>query len=364
MERRRSLALLGAAAVAGCSGSEDENGDESNEGPSDNGNGGDGTSEDESETTDSGETDSESGSTDDGENDSGEDGSQNGDNETEPEPEFSVTEIEHPDTVTVEEEYTISVTVENSGDGDGTFEEPIETRTESEDVWIEHGSVTINNVPAEDTATDDATLVSLIPGNTELRVGGETVEFSVVPAEPEGQTYAGSGQEVRQNIELEEGLTVIEATHSGASNFQVALADGSQFDDYFINVIGEFDGAQAELIDGGSYILDVNADGDWEITVTQPRAVVGELLPHSYEGSGPDVVGPIDVPIDYEGSPVATATHDGESNFQVQILPPRGSFPEIIFNEIGEFDGSTTFSYSGVGWVDINADGNWTLELE
>jgi hypothetical protein len=57
---------------------------------------------------------------------------------------------------------------------------------------------------------------------------------------------------------------VREATHDGESNFQVSLEDDSEFGENFINQTGSFDGAQAELVDEGEYLLDVNADGDWE----------------------------------------------------------------------------------------------------
>jgi hypothetical protein len=41
-----------------------------------------------------------------------------------------------------------------------------------------------------------------------------------------------------------------------------------------------------------------------------------------------------------------------------------GSFPELVFNEIGSFSGETTYSFDGLGWVDVNADGDWSIEME
>lgn len=37
---------------------------------------------------------------------------------------------------------------------------------------------------------------------------------------------------------------------------------------------------------------------------------------------------------------------------------------DLIFNEIGEFEGSSTARTEGIVWIDVNADGNWTLEIE
>ncbi|MHC3438234.1 hypothetical protein ACYJ1Y_09040 [Natrialbaceae archaeon A-gly3] len=192
----------------------------------------------------------------------------------------------------------------------------------------------------------------------EERTQEETEEEEV--EEPDSYSFSGSGQAVESGIDIEGGLTIIEATHDGESNFQVSLVDGSDFDDLFVNVIGDFDGAQADLIDSGEYMLDVEADGSWEIEVRQPRAVSGDSLPKSLSGNGPDVVGPID----FSGTHVAEGSHSGSSNFQVSIYPMEGSFSELVFNEIGEFDGETTFSHDGVGWVDVNADGDWSVELE
>lgn len=191
----------------------------------------------------------------------------------------------------------------------------------------------------------------------------ETTEEDSIEAtitEPATQSFSGNGQSVEEGIEIEGGLTVVDASHSGESNFQVSLVNGSEFDDNFINVIGDFDGAQADLIESGEYLLDVNADGRWSVDIHQPREGSGDVLPKSLSGSGPDVVGPLE----FGGTHVAQGSHSGSSNFQVQIFPMKGSFGELVFNEIGEFEGETTFKFSGVGWVDVNADGSWQINLE
>jgi len=41
-----------------------------------------------------------------------------------------------------------------------------------------------------------------------------------------------------------------------------------------------------------------------------------------------------------------------------------GSFGELVFNEIGSFSGETAFSFNNVGWIDVNADGSWSVEFE
>ena len=176
--------------------------------------------------------------------------------------------------------------------------------------------------------------------------------------------FEGSGQEVHEDIQIEGGLTVIEATHDGEDNFQVALEPGFGAGQTLIDEIGDFDGAQAELVEENEYSLDVNADGEWEITIRQPRATEGEALPVTLSGEGSQVYGPVQ----FEGGGAATGTHSGEGLFQVRIMPMEGEFSENVFNEDGEFEEETTYTFdftdNNIGWVDILADGQWELEFE
>lgn len=84
-------------------------------------------------------------------------------------------------------------------------------------------------------------------------------------------------------------------------------------------------------------------------------------MPLSAEGTGPDFVGPVRL----EGVTEVAESHAGESNFIVETWTAKGGLGswDIVFNEIGEFEGSGTTRAEGVAWVDINADGDWTLEI-
>lgn len=280
--------------------------------------------------------------------------------ETEP-ASFEVVETGHPDEVDVGESHRISVTVENTGGESGTFEELLEVSVEGDDQWENVGFITLEDIEPGETATWESNEVSFEqPGTIQFRLGNVEWSYSILITAPDPQSFAGTGEEVRRGVTIEGGLTVVEATHEGNSNFQVSLAGEGDFDDNFINVIGDFDGAQADLIEEGEYILDVNADGSWEVTIRQPRSGEGDSLPVSFSGNAPDVVGPVR----FSGTGVATGSHSGDSNFQVQIYPMKGSFGELVFNEIGTFEGETTYSFDGIGWIDVNANGNWSLEFE
>lgn len=274
---------------------------------------------------------------------------------------FEITNIDHPDEVDTGEEHDITVTIENTGDAAGNYEELLEISSGGVDEWDN-----VDNYVGEDIEPGETDTLSLEdisfgnPGTVQFRLGDTQWEYDITITEPDEQSFSGSGQSVESGIDIDGGLVVVEASHDGERNFQVSLEDDTEYGESFINIIGAFDGAQAELVDEGEYLLDVNADGNWDITIRQPRTGQGDELPTTIAGSGPEVSNPIR----FSGTGVATGEHDGERNFQVRIYPMTGSFGESVFNEIGEFDGETTYSFDGIGWVDINADGNWSVELE
>lgn len=199
-------------------------------------------------------------------------------------------------------------------------------------------------------------------------VGSSSVSATVsqeidTELESEPIRFTGSGASVTEEFDLEGGVTIAEAVHDGESNFIVDLiptADG--FEELLVNAIGDFDGASGVLAEEGTYLLDVDADGSWEIEIRQPRATVDEAdaLPVELEGEGPEWVGPFQ----FDGLGQARGTHEGEGNFIVEILPQDDRFSELVFNEIGQFDGETTFDLEGVGYVTVDADGPWSIALD
>jgi hypothetical protein len=138
------------------------------------------------------------------------------------------------------------------------------------------------------------------------------------------------------------------------------VPSGSGTENIFTNAIGQYSGETASLVDEGEYILDVDADGDWSITVRQPRAKSGESPPVSLSDSSNQVYGPFE----FEGTSVATGSHSGDSNFVVEVYPVNGIFQTVVFNEIGTFDGETTFNFNGVGYIAVQGNGEWSLSIK
>jgi hypothetical protein len=90
---------------------------------------------------------------------------------------------------------------------------------------------------------------------------------SSAPSVP--KTLKGKAQQASEVFYLDKGLARFEMSHDGDSNFAVWLLDdeGDQID-LLVNEIGEFDGSKAVSIsNGGIYLLDITADGNWEISI-------------------------------------------------------------------------------------------------
>jgi len=85
------------------------------------------------------------------------------------------------------------------------------------------------------------------------------------------RTFTGTGPKVSSLFWLDKTLTTFEMSHDGSSNFAVWLLDSNGENvDLLVNEIGSFDGSTAIGVPAaGVYILDIEADGDWTISVHQ-----------------------------------------------------------------------------------------------
>lgn len=168
-------------------------------------------------------------------------------------------------------------------------------------------------------------------------------------------THNGTGAFV---VALPEGATegFITATHSGSSNFIVSAVDANKqpTGDLLVNTIGSYEGSSAYGLlgfGGDARELQVEADGDWEITISHLNDAPLLELPAEGEGDAVYQI-PTGDPANWH------LTHNGQSNFIV------GSTAEImgLVNEIGVYDGVVPVSGSQA-IITIMADGVWTIEV-
>jgi hypothetical protein len=97
----------------------------------------------------------------------------------------------------------------------------------------------------------------------------------------------GRGQQLTQTFTLQPGLVVASLAHNGSRNFIAALhtSEGARVE-ALVNDIGPFDGSKAfGLRTGGSYAINVQADGGWSIQLRQPAAVA-ETAAKAFTGTG------------------------------------------------------------------------------
>ena len=88
----------------------------------------------------------------------------------------------------------------------------------------------------------------------------------------------------------------------------------------------------------------------------------GTFAARSFSGTGDDVV---TLPKSVKAA-VVTATHDGESNFVIEVLDKKNETTDLVVNEIGAYTGSTAFGLrqrTTGRRLQVTADGDWTITL-
>ncbi len=57
-------------------------------------------------------------------------------------------------------------------------------------------------------------------------------------------------------------------------------------------------------------------------------------------------------------------THNGNSNFIIELMDTDGNTQELVVNEIGKYNGSQAFNVPEGDYIlNINADGSWTVKI-
>jgi hypothetical protein len=167
---------------------------------------------------------------------------------------------------------------------------------------------------------------------------------------------------------LEQGLTLIGMVHGGDGNFIVDLLDenGNPVAPMGLaNEIGAFKGiTPVQITRGGQYLLDIQANGPWEIIVDQPRV---ENAPERRSFSA-DIPAPTPFFELSGGLHRVHMTHQGNGNFIVDLLDENGASvtPMGLANEIGPFEGSRAVQVpeDGVYLFAVQANGPWTIQID
>jgi hypothetical protein len=194
-----------------------------------------------------------------------------------------------------------------------------------------------------------------------------TVEPIAIPGpvtEPAPINLVGSGQQTSQQFRLENGLSLFSMQHHGSSNFLIWLVDSSgKKVDLLVDVIGEFGGSKAEGITAADdYRLDITADGQWSVDITQPRPQVAAPAPLGMTGVGQHATRFFSLK---QGVATFRMTHNGTSNFAVWLDDVNGKHVDLLANVSGTFNGTKAedIDQTGIYLLDIDADGEWKIDI-
>lgn len=171
-------------------------------------------------------------------------------------------------------------------------------------------------------------------------------------------TFEGTGNATKRGVTFERGFVRWNATHNGGGRFRIVATNSDGETQTVVDETGEYSGQLPGLVRDGEYTLEILADGQWTIELRQPpREADGEGFPRSYNGTGSDVVYG---PMGFEGNYVFIGSHSGAGRFNVMAWFRR---PIRVFDADGTADDTKQIAADLPGWVSVQADGEWTLEI-
>lgn len=174
---------------------------------------------------------------------------------------------------------------------------------------------------------------------------------------------SGTGDAI-VDIDLKAGGLAVKSSHSGDRHFSVTLLDSAG---EWVELLANDTGVVtiygvAEVESAGTYKLEVNADGDWEVESVVPEAL--NKLPSSLAGEGTYIS---DVFILSEDQRIQLdATHSGKRHFSITLINAKtGGFASLGPNETGAYNGQTLVDADDAGpyLLFVDADGPWTVKV-
>ncbi|KXA94527.1 hypothetical protein AKJ65_04145 [candidate division MSBL1 archaeon SCGC-AAA259E19] len=287
--------------------------------------------------------------------------------------EFEVTNLQiNPSEVEPEQTVAISADVKNTGNATGSYELKLKIDGTTERTKkVELGAKKSTSITFEVSENiEDSYSVSL---------EGLSGSFKVIQPVPEPVNIQGRGDTSTETFKLVEGLSIFHFKCEGNMNFIVELMNAETGETPImplVNVIGSFEGSTIVGVTGksmqvspGEFLLNIQADGNWEATVEQPRPDSAPSTPQTFSGKGHSVVGPFELE---KGTATFEMRHDGSQNFIVELYDKDGNSPIMpIANELGSYEGSKTIGITGelmkaspgIHYLDITADGNWEIKV-
>ncbi len=177
----------------------------------------------------------------------------------------------------------------------------------------------------------------------------------------QSHTFEGTGSGESPTFELDDGVLVTTVSHDGEEiAVDVTKPGGLGRNENLLTTSENATGESIMAVDDDTYRLEVDADGAWSIDLSQPAVHADDLedLPVEASGTGSAFVGPLWTDRDVR----VVATHDGDGTFIVDGYGADGS-REVLVHRTGEFSNSRSYKAGGPVWLNVEADGDWTLEI-
>jgi len=176
----------------------------------------------------------------------------------------------------------------------------------------------------------------------------------------------GNGRFTSQPFALEAGLTLAAAANSGANNLIVHLYDehGKKVVLLF-NEIGPYQGSRGfEMLSAGQFVAEVQADGDWSLTLRQPRPTGAPAKLGPTTGRGYTFTEFVQLE---PGLHTLKFTHTGEGMFKAVLHNHEGHRLESVVHVEGNYyDGvqPLRIEKAGIYFLNVRADGDWTIAID
>lgn len=161
----------------------------------------------------------------------------------------------------------------------------------------------------------------------------------------------GSGDYVAENLNVT-NYAVLHITHSGSSNFVVKLYKDDTYEDLLVNTIGDYSG-DVLVKKSGKYELEINADGNWNIT--SDGLSIDDTT--SFSGTGDGVTG-----ITSHSGGNWHITNSGSRNFVVIEYGVSSGYMKLLVNEIGNYDGTVRAKSGDNIFFKVTSKGSWTIK--
>lgn len=193
--------------------------------------------------------------------------------------------------------------------------------------------------------------------------GGSAANQSGTPISE--HEYQGSDGGLIEDIELDGGITIIDATIEDGGkgpytgqNIDVLKTDGSTTLYHWPRMENDYAGERADYLPEGTYTIDISVTGEWGVTVRHPRGEPLESFPAEHSGSHDSVFGP------YEFAGQHSAECSSEGPFlQVNVIGETQRDSATVFQNVETSD-ETVFNYQGRGYIEIRNDIPWDLKIE